>query len=68
MKKDTKAKTEKLVKKEKCSCPYCDAEMVATSSPLCGGCGVAFIKCTVCGSTVLDKNAKKCPECGKPLK
>jgi hypothetical protein len=69
MKKDTKAKNPKSAKKaEQCFCPYCDVELVATANPLCQGCGVTFYQCVECGVTVYDKEATKCPECGKPIK
>ncbi len=51
----------------RCVCPYCEEEMVISSSPLCQACGVVFLRCLECGITVLDREAKNCPKCGAPL-
>jgi len=54
--------------KERRRCPYCEEEMFAASSPLCGACGVALNYCPKCKMVIFDKEAIVCPGCGGPLR
>jgi predicted RNA-binding Zn-ribbon protein involved in translation (DUF1610 family) len=60
-------KKEKKAKEEKCLCPYCEEEVIA-SCPLCHACGAVFSYCVSCQIVVPDEKAAVCPECGAPLK
>jgi len=48
-------------------CPYCDAEIFELNLPFCQACHVTIVRCTEC-LTVIPKNRKTCPSCGKPVK
>jgi len=63
MKREKKAK-----KEERCLCPYCEVELVVASCPFCEVCGAVLSYCVSCQTTVLDKEATKCPKCGEPLR
>ena len=60
-------KKEKKTKEKRCSCPYCEKELIVASFPYCQACGVIFRHCLKCQVTVLDKEATHCPECGELL-
>ncbi|MDD5289433.1 MAG: zinc ribbon domain-containing protein [Dehalococcoidales bacterium] len=56
----------KQTKKSKCSCPFCDTELVA-KSPICQVCQVTILYCADCGKP-LPRNKKTCPACGAKVK
>ena len=53
----------KLEKKEKCKCPFCDAEIMEMNLPFCQVCHVTILYCSDCEKP-LPKNSKICPSCG----
>lgn len=54
-------------KKSVCSCPFCNAELVAKKLPFCQACQVTILYCADCGKP-LPKNRKTCPSCGGKVK
>jgi RNA polymerase subunit RPABC4/transcription elongation factor Spt4 len=48
------------------TCPYCDEEIAKTAAPFCRPCKVELRYCKKCKS-VVEKKAKKCPQCGESL-
>ena len=60
-------KKENIAKERECFCPYCEEELIDTTSPLCQTCKIVFHQCLKCQITVLDKEATNCPKCGEPL-
>ena len=52
----------------RCTCPYCDVELIIADSPFCTVCKASFGRCPDCGAIILEKDAVKCKSCGKPLK
>lgn len=50
----------------KCSCPYCDVELVAAAVPYCRHCKVTLRYCEKC-QTAVAKDATACPKCGGQL-
>jgi hypothetical protein len=51
-------------KPEKCSCPYCDADL-EEAAPICVTCETVIIACVHCGEPVREE-AEECPHCGEP--
>lgn len=52
----------------RCTCPYCDVEMVVAESPFCEVCKVTFGRCSHCGAIIVEEMAVTCRSCGKSLK
>jgi prepilin signal peptidase PulO-like enzyme (type II secretory pathway) len=52
----------------RCSCPYCDVELVVADNPFCEVCKVSFGRCTNCGALIMEELVVVCQSCGKPLK
>jgi hypothetical protein len=50
----------------KCSCPYCDEEIILAVLPYCQPCGVTLRYCSSCRIAV-PREAKVCPQCGGKL-
>ena len=50
----------------KCSCPYCDEELIASVVPHCQPCGVTLRYCVKCQIAV-PREAEVCPQCGGEL-
>ncbi len=50
----------------RCSCPYCDEEILLETSPLCKPCPVVLHYCGNCQIAVASE-IKECPQCGQSL-
>jgi hypothetical protein len=48
----------------RCSCPYCEQEIVLEASPFCQPCQVELRYCLKC-NIVVERKAKVCPQCGQ---
>ncbi len=51
----------KKPERERCACPYCDAELEA--GPICTTCKVTVVYCPKCHKSV-SRDKKVCPYCG----
>ncbi len=51
----------------RCSCPYCEAEIVLAESPFCDVCKKSFGRCPSCGAVILEEKIKVCKSCGSKL-
>ncbi|MFC1988171.1 hypothetical protein ACFLVH_06535 [Chloroflexota bacterium] len=62
-----KRREETKEKQTKCSCPYCEGEVVISAIPsYCQPCGVTMHYCASCQIAVA-KEAEVCPQCGGKL-
>ncbi len=52
--------------KERCDCPFCDAEMPTPPPPYCKPCQVTILHCTKCGKP-LPRGESTCPSCGAQI-
>ncbi|MFA5399451.1 MAG: hypothetical protein WC359_03340 [Dehalococcoidia bacterium] len=52
----------------RCTCPYCDVELVVADNPYCEVCKVSFGRCENCGALIMEQTLVVCHQCGKPLK
>ena len=59
-----KSTVQKKVISQAQHCPYCDAEMMAMSHPICQACQVTIVYCPHCGKP-LAKDEKTCSSCGQ---
>ena len=50
----------------KCSCPYCEAEIMSATLPYCSRCKVTLRYCEMC-QMVVARDAESCPKCGGRL-
>jgi hypothetical protein len=62
-----KRKSEKKPLICRCTCPYCDTELIVQESPFCDVCKVSFGRCPNCGALIMQEKTKVCVSCGKPL-
>ena len=58
---------ERKSEKERCFCPYCDAEIAEASFPYCQACKVTIFYCPQCCKP-LPRDKKVCPHCGAEIK
>ncbi|MBA7550840.1 hypothetical protein ES705_43365 [subsurface metagenome] len=53
-------------KGEKCSCPYCEEELIISALPYCQSCNVTLRYCIKCQIAV-TREVAVCPQCGGGL-
>ena len=51
----------------RCTCPYCDTELIVQDSPFCDVCKVSFGRCPNCGALIMEEKTIVCKSCGKPV-
>ena len=59
--------TEKIEKKKRPFCPYCEEGIIEADLPYCQACGVTIFYCPKCRET-LPRDSKICPHCGSEIK
>jgi len=60
-------RSEEPKSKDKCLCPYCEAEIALEPFPYCQPCQVRLRYCLKC-NIVVESKARVCPNCGQPVK
>ncbi|MFO7996748.1 MAG: hypothetical protein R6U93_06395 [Dehalococcoidia bacterium] len=53
--------------KDRCCCPYCDAEIAAAAFPYCEPCEVEVFYCPKCREAI-PRDRQICPSCGADIK
>ncbi len=53
--------------KERCFCPYCDAEIMKLDLPICQACAVTIFYCPKCRKP-LPREKRVCPHCGAEIR
>ncbi len=61
-----KAITKKTQANKKCTCPFCEEELIEEGSPFCSACHKLINYCIRCKIAV-QKGVVECPRCGGAL-